>query len=414
MTTIPRQGNSLKAVIKQHGYKLYQVADGIRLPLRTLSEYCSGRVYVPREWIGAIASYIGCPVEHLYLVQYQQEESAPGSDDMRRRELLRLLALAGAALMLPPLPVDWERIESALVKPSRVDEAVLHDLQAVNDRYWRIYRGAFSKQSALDGVLGHFRTLVEFLRDSNSPTAHKQLCALTSDIAQLAGEIFFDKKDYNSAQSCYTYATSSAREAGHYDLWACALTRNAYLPIYSEEFQDALPLLQEARRVAQRGDSSLVVRFWCDSVIAEARAGLHDLPGCQQALDSAEGVRDYQIDTSPAWLRFESSRLPGLRGSCFVRLEQPEAALSALQEALVLLPDPIRRRAMTLTDIATAYAQQGEIERACNTAEQAIDIAVLGNSMMLKQGLHRFRNQLGPFADASAVQAFDRHMTVLM
>jgi Helix-turn-helix len=65
MTTVPRQGNGLKAVIKQHGYKLYEVADGIRLPLRTLSEYCSGRVYVSREWIGAIASYIGVEVAKL-------------------------------------------------------------------------------------------------------------------------------------------------------------------------------------------------------------------------------------------------------------------------------------------------------------------------------------------------------------
>src|SRR5205823_1649774 len=102
------------------------------------------------------------------------------------------------------------------------------------------------------------------------------------------------------------------------------------------------------------------------------------------------------------------SRLPGLRGSCFVRLEQPEAALPALQEALVLLPDPVRRRAMTLTDIAMAYTQQGEVEYACHAAEEAIDIAALGNSMMLRQGLHRFRNQLGPFADASAVQVFNR------
>jgi len=62
MTTIPRQGNSLKAVIKQHGYKLYQVADGIRLPLRTLSEYCSGRVYVPVSGSGQSPAISAAPL----------------------------------------------------------------------------------------------------------------------------------------------------------------------------------------------------------------------------------------------------------------------------------------------------------------------------------------------------------------
>ncbi len=85
--------------------------------------------------------------------------------DQKRRELLHLLSSAGAALILPFPDVDWERIQEGFANPSRLDEIMLHDLEAINRHFWSLYLTASSKSSVLDGVLGQVKTLFHFLRD---------------------------------------------------------------------------------------------------------------------------------------------------------------------------------------------------------------------------------------------------------
>jgi len=419
--------NAIRQWMRYRGFTTEDLEQRSNIPLRTLKTYIAGG-FIRYERREALAEALGCTVEQLMtgdgiggnLVQYPRDQlyssHTLGSDDMERtrRELLRLLAYAGAALLVLPWPdLDWERIDGALAKPSRLDAAALRELEKINAYYWGIYRSALSKHSSLKGALGHLKSLVQLLQEPHGSSAHRRLCALASDLAQLVGEIFFDLNDHGSAQSCYTFAVAAAREAGHYDLWACALARNGYLPVYEQEYQAALPLLREARRVALRGDTSLTTRFWIDSIAAEAYAGLHNSSACQRALEGSHGVMGFQVVHSPAWSRFEGSRLPALRGGCFVRLEMPDTAFPALQEALQQVPSPVRRRAMILTDLALASVQQKEIEQACNYAGEAVAIASQSTSIMLIEGLRKVRGQLEPFADASSVRKLDRRLALL-
>ncbi len=407
--------NDLKQWIKKRGYRLYEVADHIKVSTRILTDYCAGRLPVPHDKLQAIAELIGCPVEVLTalderrLVQYQRGQSLPvfrGDDmDKKRRELLCLLSVASTALVLPV--IDWERIEAALAHPRLVDEKVVVNLGAVNAHYWSIYRAAGSKGSVLDGALGHLKTLVQFLQGSYAGPVHVRLCAVASDLAQLVGEIFFDLHDYSSAQAAYTFAVAAAKEAGAYDLWACALTRNSYLPIYDEEYGAALPLVTEARRVVAHGDSQLVTRYWVESVAAETFAGLHQGDACRAALDGTTGVLGARVEDSPAWLRFDGSRLSALRGTCFVRLGDAQAAYAPLEEALTVVPGSVRRRGMVLTDLGQAALLQGNIDRACTYGKEAAAIAVKSSSAMLKEGLVKLRGRLEPYSGARSVVELD-------
>ena len=352
-----------------------------------------------------------------HLVQYDRGQFSSvvtGSEfDMKRRELLHLFVL-GASLLLSPLPnLDWERIAGAIARPSKLDATVLSDLEGINAHFWRIYLLTTSKSSVLDGAVGQLKTLFQFLKEPQSSAVHTRLCALVSDLAQLIGEIFFDLREYDSAQSCYAFAVSAAREASHYDLWACALTRNAYLPVYNELYQEALRLLEEARHVVVRGDTQLVTRFWIDSVIAEAQAGLGKAPDCLRSLDRSGEVSSAPGAGSPPWLRFEGTRLPALRGSCLVRLEDPAAAIAALNLALTVVPTGGRRHAMILTDLALASVQLREIEQACTYSGEAIEISAQGSSIMLRDGLRKVRSQLAPFAGTSSVKRLDRQLQQL-
>ncbi|MFD3483345.1 hypothetical protein [Streptomyces sp. NPDC058665] len=136
------------------------------------------------------------------------------------------------------------------------------------------------------------------------------LCGAAGDLSQLAGELAFDNGRYTDAAASYTLAASASREAGAYDLWACALVRHAYVGMSGEQYKEAAGVLSAAERIAKRGDGSLSTRYWVASVQAEAYAGMGHLTACERALDAAEKVADLTgVTASSGWLRFDGSRL---------------------------------------------------------------------------------------------------------
>ena len=227
---------------------------------------------------------------------------------------------------------------------------------------------------------------MQFLKEPRSTSLHQRLCLLAGDLAQLAGEIFFDRHEYETAQSCYVFAASAAKEAAAYDLWSCALVRHSFLAIYDDRprYEDGLPLLKESRNLARRGDSELPTRFWVAAV--EAESGLGDLTACQNALDRAMGVLS-QKEASLAWVRFEGSRLSTLRGACYVRLERPNLAVPALEEALGQTTRPGRKRGMVLIDLAFAATQRRNVEQASSYLDEVINLVALGSSGFLRDGV---------------------------
>jgi len=68
--------------------------------------------------------------------------------------------------------------------------------------------------------------------------------------------------DHDTAQSCYVFAASSAKEAKAFDLWGSALVRYSYLPIFEKRYESAVPLLEQAEAIARRGDPALPTRYW--------------------------------------------------------------------------------------------------------------------------------------------------------
>jgi hypothetical protein len=117
---------------------------------------------------------------------------------------------------------------------------------------------------------------------------------------------------------------------------------------------------------------------------------------------------------NPLWLRFDGSRLPALRGACFVRLQQPDLAFPALQEALLQFPEPSRRRGLVLADMAAASVQRQEVEQACTYAGEVVEIVALGSSGFLRHELQKVRQQLTPFAATTSVEKLDQQIATLV
>jgi transcriptional regulator with XRE-family HTH domain len=337
--------------------------------------------------------------------------------DKKRREVVQLLTLAGAALVIPlPLPnLDWEHIEDTIDKPSRLDQVVIKDFEGINSHLWSIYLAASAKSSVMDGVVGQLKMLVQFLREPHTASVHKRLCMLISELSQLAGEIHFDRHEYETAQSCYVFAANAAKEVQAYDLWSCALVRHSFIPIYDQEprYRDALPYLYGARYLAEQGDSNLSTRYWVAAVEAEAESGVHNLTACQNALERANGVQELNQVVSPAWTRFDGSRLPALHGACYVRLQEPGPAIPALREALGQFTKLGRKRGMVLLDLAMAATLGRDAEQACTYLDEVATIVQQGSSGFLKEGIVKVRQQLIPFAGAADVSRLDQRLHLL-
>jgi len=216
------------------------------------------------------------------------------------------------------------------------------------------------------------RRLTETLRRPQSPAARKRVCALHADVFQLAGEVLFDTNRYADAGYCYTLAATAAREAGAMDLWACALTRHAYISVYEQRFADAVPLLALSADLARNGDSELATRNWVSAVLAQAVAGIGDHAACERALEQAERVSVFTRPGNGGWLRFDGSRLAEDRASCYVQQRRPDLAEPILLE-LLKKHQSGRRRGIALADLAAVSAQRPDVLRLVTYGAAALD-----------------------------------------
>jgi transcriptional regulator with XRE-family HTH domain len=342
------------------------------------------------------------------------EEAPPPSpseiDDMNRRELLRMLNVAGAYFIAPPMPsLDCERLADA-----RIDAAAIEQYAAVNTVLWNTYSSSVTKAAVFPAVCEHLDVLVAGLRQQPDDTPeHRRLAELTAELLQLAGEILFDCNRYTEAAHCYTLAATAGREAKAFDLWACALTRHSLIGVYDQNFADSKTLLQIAEGIAVQGDSLLSTRYWIATVQAHTMAGLGDADGCRRELDKADGVHQLAGPIhNGGWLRFDGSRLAEERGTCHLRLRQPDLAEQALTTALGQDLSP-RRRGAVLTDLAMVGVLRRDPVEVVMHGNAALDALRQTRSGYVARKLCGLQDHLTPFLDDRHVRRLDRQITAL-
>jgi transcriptional regulator with XRE-family HTH domain len=328
-------------------------------------------------------------------------------DEMNRRELLRSLSVAGALIALPP--------DTGMTSdhPRKIDTAELDEYEQLNSHLWRVFALAKSKRAVYPVVRQQLEQLTATLQRSRTDATHKRACMLTSDLFQLAGEVFFDSNRYTDAAHCYTLAASASKEAGAYDLWACALTRHSFIGLYEHDFTGTASMLDAASRLAQHGDSELSTRYWVAAVQAEVFAGLGDLDGCNRALDTAEAVHALNGPVhTDGWLRFDGSRLAEQRGACYTRLQRYDLAETALTDALSQRLSA-RRRGSVLTDLTLLGIQRGDIDQVVTYGSAAVELAHHTGSGWIGRKLADVRSQLAPFNTDARIAELTDSITAL-
>jgi tetratricopeptide (TPR) repeat protein len=329
---------------------------------------------------------------------------AGSSEDMIRRELLRLLSMVAVLVTMPGADEQLDQLDYPSITLRRFDNVTADDCKKLNEHLWSVFVLSKSKGPVLPLVRDQLEMLIVGLSRSRELSTHRQLCALTSELLQLAGEIFFDANKYSDAAYCYTLAAAASKEADSFDLWACAMTRHAFIEMYERRFDKAAPMLELAACLARRGDRALSTRYWVSSVQAQTFAGLGELAACERALDTAEQVRELSGDLSNGgWLRFDGSRLAEERGTCYVQLGRPDLAENILNDALRQNLSA-RRRASVLTDLATIGIQRGDLDQLITYTEPVLEIATRTGSGFIGRKLQGLQNHLAPLLEDRRVR----------
>lgn len=330
--------------------------------------------------------------------------------DMNRRELLRLLSIATTALVTPVV-IDWDRVDSAAVS-GRVDTNVLEQYADLNRVLWTNYGEAETKAMVFRAAREHLALLVDGLRGPSNAELRRHQLELIADVLQLTGEILLDSNHLSEAAHCYALSGTFASDARAYDLWACALTRHAYIGIFDNRFDDALPLVEEAVEVARRGDNLLPTRYWVQSVRAQIQAGRGEADECQRSFDTAKGVLGLGETPSLGWLRFSGARIDEEQASCLIQLGQPGSA----ERILTPLLDrslSTRRRASVLVDLAAVGALRGDPVQTVWYGGTAVDIARRTRSGYVGRRLDQLRPHLSDLRGDHHVAHLEHQITRL-
>ncbi|HEY6421894.1 MAG TPA: helix-turn-helix transcriptional regulator [Pseudonocardiaceae bacterium] len=146
--------------------------------LTTLLEITYARVSLPAVTVAAS----GTPDDDL-----EADREGPSElDDRNRRELLRLMSMAGTLVAMSGIEdgLDWERLDYFADSTRQLDPAAIEEYSALNAHLWRVFALSKTKRHTYPLVREQLGVLVNALQRSHGGAAHRELCALVADLFQ--------------------------------------------------------------------------------------------------------------------------------------------------------------------------------------------------------------------------------------
>ncbi|GLZ57770.1 helix-turn-helix transcriptional regulator [Micromonospora sp. NBRC 107095] len=325
-------------------------------------------------------------------------------------ELAALLADVGQ----PPSPPN-ERLAYVLRHPQRVDlvaVAYLRErIQHLDERY------DHTPSTLLLADAGQLHGQMLFLREhANSGAVRRELSFAVGESATLMGQLVWDasqRRDHAASEAYFDQAINAARVTRDVVTEGNALLRQSFLALYgTKQPATGLALTSRAAQVS-RGDSHVITGL-AHLHRAEAHAILGQDRACSDALSMAETHLSTADRDDPAGVLFAPSQYARLEGSCWLFLNKPDKAITALQTAQKLSETQQKSTAVILGNLALASILRRDIEAATSYLHQAIDVI---ESTRAGGGLNlafTAARQLSPWRAEPAVQDVNDRLLTLM
>ena len=338
----------------------------------------------------------------------------------RRNFVQSLLEATSTAFLVEGVYLDLEtldRLSKSLQPSSNLDEVTVDHLEAVTrDRRSEFVRsGGRTWHELFQEMSGHLRIITQLLERHGH---YSRLRTVAGETALLLGDLLFNAGENSAANRYYQMALAACREERTL-LRSVILGRQAFIPIYDGHPENALPLLNEARRVVPDSAADLAIS-WLWAITAEAYANLEDDAGCFQALDEArkrlergrtgEVVLCFQLEVASAI--FSAARLSSYQGTCLLRLNRSEAAQETLSKQLAYAEEQgqVHHKSIVLADLALSFTQQSAIRQAYKYATEALSCVEQTQSIRVFQRILKVRQALNPWANTSYVKNLDEQV----
>jgi transcriptional regulator with XRE-family HTH domain len=330
----------------------------------------------PKAGSQAAASVLaGLPADTFDL-QLLAEAVGRNGTPVRRRDLLKLAAQAGATAALDP--DIWERLSRALTRPGTLDEALVREMEARSAGFY-LLEEVVPAQAVLKVLTVHLREVSTMLAGTPSDPddeLRRRLIVAAGESSVLAGWSAAALGDSGAARNLYDTAIKAATEARDPAMTACALTYRSYAPSGKGAHGRARILLAQALDMLP-AQASPATAAWVAARHAEESALLGEK---QQALKSwrqaEEAFAVADPDEDRPWTGFlNQDRFDTFRITTYLKAGKFDEAQQTADTLLARLsPEEGKRAAVIREIIAAAHVARGSAAEAAQVAQSGLAI----------------------------------------
>jgi transcriptional regulator with XRE-family HTH domain len=365
-----------------------------------VSEWETGKRGVSRSYAIRIEGVTGIPRDHFVdhrsthgrVIRLQEAEvGLHWTDDLEdalgvlielwrcrldRREFLVAMA---AAAVTSEVALRW------LVSPP--DERVQRDTGQgwVGHSDIEAVRAMQSSLKAIDDAHGGGVALpmaVEYLRGEVAPLLHgryndamgRTLFSATAQFTLGVGWMAYDAGKHGLAQRYMAQALRMAHAANDRAFGGRILAAMSHQALHLGDVRHGLDFACAAR-AGTRGGVTPTTAAMLAAMEACAHAARGDTSPCLRALIDAESAFERSNPSEdPPWIDFDEGGLAGHLARSFRDLNRPrEAEQFAVRSIQLCRPTHLRTRVQRCAILASAHAQQGDLEGACAVGRQALE-----------------------------------------
>lgn len=339
-----------------------------------------------------------------------EHDTDTGDEDVQRRQLLQ--ALAAGAATAGSSAFGWFGTQQQAAPAARA--VGMPDVQIIREMT-QTFRGLdnrFGGGRARSAVTNYLASdVVPILREGRYRSdVRQELSTAVAELNQLAGWMAYDVGDTGSGRRHLRQAMHLSQDVGDHALAGEMLAGMSHQAAFARSAALATDLARAAKDNGKRSGVSALVS---EAAVMEAHglALAKDTRGCLAALRESEQAFAAQQRDRPAWLGyFDGAYLAAKFGHCFRDLGRPADAERFARRSLDMLDGYDRGRLFNLALLASALADQGKVEEACDTGSAALRIAGDVRSVRTVAYLADLSHRLAPYRSQPAVRRLNEQM----